>query len=89
MDEIERVQRRGFGNRVGFGRRPALLVVDFSRSFTSPASSLGADMAAEIGEANRLIQSACCRSAGFPLDDRLSRSRRRGGCLGREDPWPV
>lgn len=65
MDEIERVQRRGFGNRVGFGRKPALLVVDFSRSFTSPASSLGADMAAEIGEANRLIRAAC--AAGAPI----------------------
>ncbi|WP_439492370.1 isochorismatase family protein [Bosea sp. (in: a-proteobacteria)] len=65
MDEIERVQRRGFGNRVGFGRRPALLVVDFSCSFTSPASSLGADMAAEISEANRLIRGA--HAAGAPV----------------------
>lgn len=65
MDDIERAQRRGFGNRTGFGVRPALLVVDFSRSFTAPASSLGADMATEIGQANRLILAA--RSAGAPV----------------------
>jgi len=65
MKDIERVQRRGFGNRIGFGRKPALLVVDFCRGFTSPTSDLGADLAAEIGETNRLIQAA--RAAGAPI----------------------
>jgi nicotinamidase-related amidase len=65
MDDVERVQRRGFGNRVGFGSRPALLVVDFTCNFTSPARSLGADMAVEIAQANRLILAA--RKAGAPV----------------------
>lgn len=65
MDDLERAQRRGFGNRVGFGAKPALLVVDFTRNFTSPATSLGADMAAEIAQANRLIVAA--RGAGAPV----------------------
>ena len=60
-----RVRQRGFGNRVGFGLRPALLVVDFSRTFTSPDEALGGEMAEPIRQANRLV--AAARSAGCPI----------------------
>lgn len=63
--EQARLQGRGFGGRVGFGRRAALLVVDFSKAFTDPGQPLGADMAPEIAQANRLILAA--RSAGAPV----------------------
>lgn len=52
------VRQRGFGRRVGFGRRPALLVVDFSRTFTSPDERLGGEMAEPIRQTNRLITAA-------------------------------
>ena len=65
MDEETRVRQRGFGNRVGFGLRPALLVVDFSRTFTSPDAALGGEMAEPIRQTNRLIGAA--RSAGCPI----------------------
>ncbi|MFC7397163.1 isochorismatase family protein [Chelatococcus sp. GCM10030263] len=64
-DELVRAQQRGFGKRVSFGERPALLVVDFSRAFTDPAHSLGADVTAQIGEANRLLDAA--HAAGIPV----------------------
>lgn len=65
MDDLQRAQARGFGNHVGFGTRPALLVVDFTRNFTSAATDLGADMALEIAQANRLIVAA--RATGAPV----------------------
>lgn len=65
MDDLQRAQSRGFGTRVGFGDKPALLVVDFTRNFTAPGTNLGADMADEIAEANRLIVAA--RAIGAPI----------------------
>jgi nicotinamidase-related amidase len=64
-DELVRAQQRGFGNRVGFGSCPALLVVDFSRAFTDPTHSLGAEMGTTIEEANRLLDAA--HAAGIPV----------------------
>lgn len=65
MDDLKRAQARGFGTSVGFGSRPALLVVDFTRNFTSSETDLGADMGPQIAEANRLILAA--RAAGAPI----------------------
>jgi maleamate amidohydrolase len=57
-NELTKVRERGFGNRVGFGKSPALLIVDFTKAFTAVESNLGADMALEIAEANRLLRAA-------------------------------
>lgn len=65
MDDLQRAQSRGFGTSVGFGAKPALLVVDFTRNFTAATTDLGADMALQIAEANRLILAA--RAAGTPV----------------------
>lgn len=46
--DAERFRQRGFGQRIGFGRRPALLVVDMVRAFTDPDALLGADLDAQI-----------------------------------------
>lgn len=59
------VHARGFGAPVGFGLKPALLVVDFTCAFTNPSAPLGAAMEREIGEANRLI--AAARQRGAPV----------------------
>jgi nicotinamidase-related amidase len=64
-DEIASVRERGFGNRVGPGRRPALLVVDLTCAFTDSGASLGADMAPAIAETNRLLGAA--HAAGIPV----------------------
>lgn len=64
-DEAEILSRRGFGQPMGFGTRPALIVVDFMIAFTDPALPLGAAVDREIEATNRLIDAA--HRAGFPV----------------------
>ena len=64
-EDLASLHARGFGGGVGFGRRCAVLVVDFTRNFTSPARDLGAEMAPAIAATNRLI--AAARRAGAPI----------------------
>ncbi|MET7246254.1 isochorismatase family protein [Methylobacterium sp. EM32] len=64
-NDIARARDRGFGTRVGLGRSPALLVVDFTRAFTAPDARLGMDMTPAITEANRLL--AAAERAGIPV----------------------
>ena len=45
-------KQRGFGLRIGFGERPALLVIDMVRAFTNPEMMLGANLDRQI-EAHR------------------------------------
>lgn len=47
-------RQRGFGLKIGFGKRPALLVVDMLRAFTDPKMLLGATLDDQI-EATRPI----------------------------------
>lgn len=61
----ERLVSRGFAGRVGFGSRPAVIVVDFVRAFTDPSSPLGGDYDAELGAARTLLDAA--RARGVPI----------------------
>ena len=56
--ETEFFRQRGFGLRMGFGKRPALLVVDIVKAFTDPARMLGADLDREVEAINRLLDAA-------------------------------
>jgi maleamate amidohydrolase len=58
----ERLSAKGFAGRVGFGSRPAVLVVDLIRAFTDPACPLGSDLDAEIENTRRILDAA--RAAG-------------------------
>jgi maleamate amidohydrolase len=58
-------ERKGFAGRSGYGRRPILLVVDFSNGFTDPATPLGGDFGAEIEATSRL--QAGFRRAALPI----------------------
>ncbi len=60
-----RFKERGFGQRIGFGRRCALIVVDMIRGFTDPAQPLGSDLDEAIDATNRLI--SACRRIGAPI----------------------
>jgi maleamate amidohydrolase len=56
---------RGFGERVGFGARPAVLVIDMIRAFTEQGSPLAGDLDAQVDAINRLLGPA--RAAGAPV----------------------
>jgi len=56
--ERERLEKRGFGLRMGFGNRPAVIVIDYLRAFTDPAMVLGSNLDKEIAETNRVLDSA-------------------------------
>jgi maleamate amidohydrolase len=47
-ETVRKYRKSGIGARVGFGSRPAILVVDFTNGFTDPTSPLGFDFTAEV-----------------------------------------
>ncbi|HYC01933.1 MAG TPA: isochorismatase family protein [Azospirillaceae bacterium] len=57
--------KAGFGNRLGFGRRPALIVVDFVHAYLDPASPLYAGVEEARAAAARLL--SACREARVPV----------------------
>jgi maleamate amidohydrolase len=61
----EAFRARGFGLRIGFGSRPAVVVIDLLNAFTDPTMPLGSNLDAEIAATTALLESA--RSAGIPI----------------------
>jgi maleamate amidohydrolase len=59
------VRHEGFHGRAGFGRRPALLVIDVSVGFTDPASPLACDLEDVVAAIRRLLGEA--RRAALPV----------------------
>jgi maleamate amidohydrolase len=57
--------KAGLGESVTLGRRPAVLVVDFSCGFTDPECPLGSDLGAEVEATRRLLDVA--RAKGLPI----------------------
>ena len=51
--------------RLKLGTRPAVLVVDFTRGFTDPASPLGSDLTEEVEATRRVLEAA--RARRFPV----------------------
>lgn len=58
-------RQRGFGLTIGFGLRPAVLVVDMIQAFTDPEAMLGSNLDAQIQATQQLLSSA--RQAGLPI----------------------
>jgi maleamate amidohydrolase len=81
---------RGYDRRVGFGSKPAILVIDFSRAFTGGRSEFpGGNFAREIGQTLRMLEVAR-RSSAVPVmfttiayDEPL----RDAGLWGKKVPW--
>lgn len=48
-------QQRGFGNKVGFGEQPALLVIDFIKGFTDTNCPLGSNLDKEVEATKQLL----------------------------------
>ena len=67
--EFERLlaefRAKGIGGRVGFGERPALVVVDMILGFTDGSSPLGSDAPETVGEIACLL--AAARDAAIPV----------------------
>ncbi len=61
----EQYTRAGMVGRVGFGRSPAVIVVDFIKGLTDPAYPLGAEMDAAVEATARLLDVA--RAARVPV----------------------
>lgn len=62
---LDDYKRKGFADRSGFGKTPALLVVDFINGFTDPESPLGGDFSREIQVTQQLL--AVFRAGGLPV----------------------
>ena len=78
-DDEEFFQARGFGVKIGFGERPALIVIDMLKGFTDPDMPLGAkldkrDRGAEAADRRR----ARAQHSGDLLDRDLQRPRPEG-----------
>ena len=59
-------QRSGLGHRIGYGKHPALLVIDMQLGFTAPERSpLAGNLDSQIAAINRLIRMA--RKGGTPV----------------------
>jgi maleamate amidohydrolase len=56
--DAEFFAQRGFGQKLGFGLRPALLIVDMVKAFTNPEMPLGANLDSQIEAIQRLLRSA-------------------------------
>lgn len=54
----EAYERARLGQSVTLGGRPAMLVVDFSRGFTDPESTMGSDLTREVEATHRLLAAA-------------------------------
>src|SRR5947208_16680371 len=59
------LRARGLTARLGFGRAPALVVIDLMVAFTDPARPFGAPLDAEVEHTGRLLAQA--RSQGIPV----------------------
>jgi nicotinamidase-related amidase len=61
----QRYLARGWGERVGFGVRPALIVIDLALYWSRPQYPIGSDLDAVIEAALRVL--AAARDAGIPI----------------------
>ena len=61
----KKVRHEGFHGRAGFGRRPALVVIDVNRGFTDPASPLVCDLDGVVEAIGRLLDAF--REAELPV----------------------
>jgi maleamate amidohydrolase len=61
----EQYSEKGLGARVGWGKHPALVVVDLSNGFTDPSSPLGGDLSSQLAATAQLLKS--CRANGHPV----------------------
>jgi maleamate amidohydrolase len=57
-DDEEFFKQRGFGIKIGFGERPALIVIDMINGFTDASMPLGAPLESQLAAQKPLIDAA-------------------------------
>lgn len=71
-----------FGNKIGFGKRPALILVDFVQAYFDPDCELFADVDKELKSALRIREATKSSSADVPIimtNIVIDRSHRNAG----------
>lgn len=58
-------EKKGFAQRSGYGKKPALLIVDFINGFTDPTTPLGGDFSSEVAVTAGLLD--VFRAAALPV----------------------
>jgi nicotinamidase-related amidase len=61
----QRYLLRGWGERVGFGERPALIVIDLARFWTRPDCQIGCNLDSVVEATCRVLEAA--RQASLPI----------------------
>ena len=64
-DDLEIYEKQGFGNRVGFGKKPALLIIDFINGFNDADQFGGGNIQAAIDKTAELL--AIARHHDLPV----------------------
>lgn len=65
MSDLSVYERQGFGNSSGFGKKPALVIVDFVNGFNDPDSFGGGNIPEAIANTAKLL--AACRKHKVPV----------------------
>src|SRR4051812_30820153 len=64
-DLRERYLARGWAGRVGFGKRPALILIDLAKFWTQPQAQIGTDAESVLLAALQML--AAAREAQIPI----------------------
>ncbi len=64
-DDLDANYRRAYGHRIGFGKRPALILIDFVQAYFDETCELYAGVEAALASALRIREAA--RAAGVPV----------------------
>lgn len=65
QDAADLYRNRGLQHKIGFGQKPAMVVIDFALGWTDPKFPMGSDLDAEVGVTQELLQLA--RPKGIPV----------------------
>ena len=65
VSEDEFFRQRGFGQKIGFGERPALIIIDIVKAFTDATRMLGANLDSQIQAIRPLLE--VTHERGFPV----------------------
>jgi maleamate amidohydrolase len=66
MNERDIYRQQNFGNRIGFGRRSALLIVDFTVGFNDPELFGGGNIDGAVKRSVELLAFSARRSCPWP-----------------------